>query len=397
MCKSNVIVLGPSGVGKSTLISAICGEEEKSFFGTIRPYEQTEELETHECEEYGIRFVDTVGFDPSAAKQKQAVKLVQKWTEEGAKKKNEKRAIDLVWFCVDGSSRRVFPRDIDNFIHAVKIWKDVPVIVVATKAYEEPIRQDLIEEAQEVFSAYSTKINLKGIIPVVAAPLVVASDMILQSYGLQELMDKTLEVLPEGKKKREKVQLRQSLTRRRSRARVATLASVMAAVGIGLTKINFSAAILLEPIEKKMIDEIAKQYEIVESSQVEVLKNKLITSGTVGGIATKAVQLLKKVPPVQVKGIKIDIARVANAVVAGSIVAGVGESTRFVFERLYMKDETTDSLEWVDRFLNEEMSVQVTENIKTVFEKTNKMKKPTPTKILTAIKESFVDNDSEKH
>ena len=108
MEKSNVIVLGPSGVGKSTLINAVVGEEIGTSLEPIKPYEATPEIQVHECEGYDFRLIDTVGFEPGAAKQKKAVELVQKWTRDGAKKQSDIRSLDLVWYCIDGTSRRVF-------------------------------------------------------------------------------------------------------------------------------------------------------------------------------------------------------------------------------------------------------------------------------------------------
>lgn len=396
MSKSNIIVLGPSGVGKSTLINAVAGDRLDSSLSSIRPYSGTSEIEVHDCVEYDIQLVDTVGFEPSAAKQKEAVRMVQKWTKEGVKKKSDAKSLDLVWFCVDGTSRRIFSSYIENFVKAVKIWKDIPVIVVITKSYSELERQENIEQIRSEFEKYEKQVNLKEIIPVVALPYNINDSVIVDSFGLQELMECTLKNLPEGKENRVAIQLHYSLGRKRLWARGTTLASMAAAVGVGLTKVKFPAATILEPIEKKMIDQIASQYEVADDDRVKAIKDKLINSGTVGIIAKKAAQLLRNVPPIRVKGIRIDVARVANAIVAGSIVAGIGESSRYVFEKLYLKDESADSLDWIDKFLEEEMSNKIIENIKKILAnlKIESKKDITPAAILSSIKNTFFPDEN---
>lgn len=400
MKKYNIIVLGPSGVGKSTLINSVVGSEIGMSLSNNSSYEGTSGIEVHDCDEYNIRLIDTVGFEPTVAKQKEAVRQVQKWSKDGAKKKNDERALDLVWFCVDGTSRRIFSTYIDNFVKAIKVWKGIPVIVVVTKSYSDLERKENVIAIQDAFEKYSgpDKINLKAIIPVVALPYNIHEDVIVNISGIQELMDRTLEMLPEGYEKRVKIQLQYGLRRKRVSSRGMTMASVAAAIGIAITKLNFSAAKLLEPIERKLIDQIAKQYEVDDDKYIEQIKNKLIDSGTVGAVATKAVTFLKKVPPIRIKGIKIDIARLANAVVAGSIVAGIGESSRFVFEKMYLKDESSDSLEWIDKLLENETSATVLNNIKKIWEKINisKVKDLTPAVILTAIKDVFFSDNKKE-
>lgn len=391
MSKSNIIVLGPSGVGKSTLINAIVGNEVESSLSISRPYSGTQEIEVHDCEEFDIRLVDTVGFEPSLLKQKKAVHLVQKWTKDGAKKKKEEKSLDLVWFCVDGTSRRIFETYIDSFVKAIKIWEGIPVIVIITKSYSTVERQENVEAIREVFEKYSKKVNLKDIIPVVAMPYNIQEDIIVNTSGLQELMERTLEVLPEGKERRVKTQTIYSLGRKRLWSRGITMASATAAATVGLTKLDFSASVLLEPIESNLIDQIAKQYEVEDDERIEVIKAKLIASGTVGTIAKKVVELVKNIPKFKVKGVPIKVGSVANAVVAGSIVVGIGESSRAVFEKMYVGGESEDVLSWIDKFLEDEASATIVNNVMEVFRRLNltNIKKISLAEILTTIKNVF--------
>ena len=76
MDRGNVLVIGNSGVGKSTLINAVFGEEvAKTGWGTTGT---TKELEIYESEKIPFRIIDSVGFEPSLIKQYKAVNAVKK-------------------------------------------------------------------------------------------------------------------------------------------------------------------------------------------------------------------------------------------------------------------------------------------------------------------------------
>lgn len=72
--KGNILVLGNSGVGKSTLINAVLGEEiAATGIGTEGT---TKELAIYEPTDLDIRLIDSVGFEPSLLKRKNAIKVL---------------------------------------------------------------------------------------------------------------------------------------------------------------------------------------------------------------------------------------------------------------------------------------------------------------------------------
>ena len=79
MKRGNVLVIGNSGVGKSTLINAVLGEEKaETGWGTKGT---TDHLEIYESDEIPFRIIDSVGFEPSLIKKMQAVNAVKKWSK----------------------------------------------------------------------------------------------------------------------------------------------------------------------------------------------------------------------------------------------------------------------------------------------------------------------------
>ena len=168
MQTGNVLVIGNSGVGKSTLINAVLGiEKAKTGYGISGT---TNELEIYESDSVPFRVIDTIGFEPTFFKEQKAINAVKKWSKGSAKEGQEEKQINVIWFCVDGTSRKLFPKAIQSLSRATSIWKSVPVIVVITKSYSVPERKENIEMVQAAFAAQKRYAkNLKKIIPVVAS------------------------------------------------------------------------------------------------------------------------------------------------------------------------------------------------------------------------------------
>lgn len=189
MRKENVLVIGNSGVGKSTLINAVLGDDVAktghNYSGT------TNKLEIYETDdkEVPFRVIDTIGFEPGFRKERRAVNAGKKWSKECAKIGTENQQINVIWFCVDGTSRKLFPDTIKTLIKAVSFWKTIPIIVVITKSYSVPERKENIEMVQEAFAAEKNSYSrLRKIIPVVAAPYVLNDDAFAPPEGISELI-----------------------------------------------------------------------------------------------------------------------------------------------------------------------------------------------------------------
>lgn len=83
MERGNVLVIGNSGVGKSTLINAVLGENvAETGWGTKAT---TAKLDIYESKDIPFRVIDTLGFEPSFLKETQAINAVKKWSKESAK------------------------------------------------------------------------------------------------------------------------------------------------------------------------------------------------------------------------------------------------------------------------------------------------------------------------
>lgn len=349
MKKGNVLVIGNSGVGKSTLINSVLGKEAaKTGFGTKGT---TRELELYDGEEIPFRVIDTIGFEPTLIKEQMAINEVKKWSKSCAKKGKEDNQINVIWFCVDGTSRKLFPKAIHSLSRATAMWKSVPVIVVITKSYSIPERKENIEMVQNAFTSqkkYSK--NLKRIIPVVASTYELNETAFAPPEGIAELIDLTNDLMPEGLKAAKNDLAEFKLQRKRALAHSIVGASTVSAAIIGASPTNIADSLILAPLEVGEINAIAKVYGLKDDKQYEKFKDSIVEVGAVTTAAKAIISNLKNIP-----GINIG-ASVLNAIVASSIVAALGEGTIYAMEQVYLGKKTFEDVEWVKQMLESKFS-----------------------------------------
>ncbi len=360
MERGNVLVIGNSGVGKSTLINAVLSEDvAMTGWGTEGT---TKELKTYESSGIPFRVIDSVGFEPSLIKGYRAVNAVQKWSKDAAKKGHEDNKINIIWFCVEGTTSKLFPQTIKNVTRAISIWKSVPVIVVITKSYSIPDRQKNIQMVKDAFSTVKNN-NLKSIIPVVAATFVLNESAYAPPEGIEELINKTNELMPEGLHAAEKDLASYILERKKVLSQGVVSAATIAGATIGAVPVPFPDTLLLSPTEVAEINAIAHIYGISKKDGYKKFLESIIDVGAVTTAAKLAINALKAIP-----GIKWG-ASVINAVIAGSIVATLGEVSIYAFEQIYLGAKTLDDIDWIKKLIESKLSKSFVEKVNQAIEK----------------------------
>lgn len=362
MRKGNVLVIGNSGVGKSTLINAVLGEEKATTgWGSNGT---TDHLEIYENDEIPFRIIDSVGFEPSFFKKKKAIDAVKKWSKDSVKNGNGDSKIDLIWFCVEGTSSKLFPDTIKSLSSATNIWESVPVIVVITKSYSEPERKTNIEMVQNAFAKqkrYSK--NLKKVIPVVAQNYVINDSAYVEPIGITELIEVTNNLLPEGKKAADDDIYHYKIKRKKAFAQGIVGTATTAGSVIGAIPISVADAPLLSGIEAGEITALARLYEIPKGEKSKQLMGTIIEAGTASAAAKGALSVLKSIPGVNL------VAGVLNAVIAGCFVAAIGEASIYIFEQVYLGEKTAEDIDWVTKVIESKLSTEFIEGATSVIKK----------------------------
>lgn len=351
MAFGNVLVIGNSGVGKSTLINAVLGEDKAEVGGGDSGV--TDQLEIYEStdEKVPFRIIDTIGFEPSFTKRLKAINAVKKWSKQAAKDGNPDTDINIIWFCVEGTSKKIFPEAIHSLSKSTNLWESVPVIVVITKSYSQPEREENMKMIREAFAKqkkYSK--NLKEIIPVVAETYPINETSVVPPDGITELIEATNQHMPEGKRAAEKDIAAFKLKRKRAMARGIVGTFSAAGATVGAVPIPIADALVLSPIEVAEINAIAALYEIKRDDSSKKFLDTIVEVGTVSVAAKAAISALKAIPGINLA------ASVINAAIAGSIVAAIGQGSAYAFEQVYLGKKSLDDLDWLRKLMENELS-----------------------------------------
>lgn len=345
----NVLVIGGEGVGKSTLISTVLGSgTQKTMEGG--PFG----LPLFESPTAPFRIIDAGDMGGSFFARRRAIGVVRRWSKQNALDEADDNNIHLIWFCVEGKSRKLIRQQIRSLSRATDVWRSVPIIVVITKSYAEAERDGNVELVRQACARRKRLVrSIRAIIPVVASTYSLSDTAIVAPAGIPELIDATVEALPEGLQASDKDIADFALRRKRSVARGIVAASAAAGAAVGAVPIPISDALILTPIETSMVGALSKLYGIGDDSSSKMLFATILEAGTVSTAAKGAISALKAVPGINLA------ASVLNAAIAGSIVAAIGEGSTRIFERISCGEKTIDDVEWVRKFLESRLSKEM--------------------------------------
>lgn len=344
--KGNVLVLGNSGVGKSTLINAVIGDDiAKTSFGTRGT---TEELAVYESPMVPFRVIDSIGFEPSPIKSLRAIHAVRKWSRSSAQDGNENSRINVIWFCVDGTAAKLFPETIRNFSNSIAMWKSVPIIAVITKSYSQADRARNIEMVRQAFRGQRVERNLRAIVPVVAQTFVINETAFAPPEGITDLIDATMRAMPEGMQGGAHDLMRFKLTRKRVLAQGLIGASVAAGATVGAVPIPIADSLVLSPLELAELNGLARLYGIDKREDSKQFLDSIVQVGTASVVAHSAISAVKAIPGINIA------ASVLNAIVAASIIAALGEGAVLAFEQVYTGQRSVRDIGWVQRLMAEQ-------------------------------------------
>ncbi|KFI46545.1 50S ribosome-binding GTPase [Bifidobacterium bohemicum] len=333
--KGNVLILGNSGVGKSTLINAVFGENiAETGFGNKGT---TARIEPYENDNIPFRLIDTIGFEPTWFKRRTAIRAVDRWTKASFAGNDQDRQINAIWLCFDGTNSKIFDQTVKAMVHAIGHWNQVPVIAVVTKSYSVPDREQNIRIIREAFRKKGV-VRLREIIPVVAQTFTLNDDAFAPPEGIDKLLDVTNRLMPEGIQAAETTIHRLRHHRKQWEAQAVALSAAAAAFGIGAgaaKRAQVSAHEILISAEIAEIKQIGKIYEMNQDC-IEWMKGNILASMT----KTTITSFLDTVAThIAIKKFK-NAQYVVDGVVAAAIVMLIGERSIYEFDRIYQGHES---------------------------------------------------------
>lgn len=257
--KINVLVMGISGAGKSTLINAVLGEE-KAKVGDGAAV--TRKMKVYEKDDVMFRMVDTVGLEYNFLRQQKILRELSTWSEDGLNRKNMNKLVHCIWFCIDAQSKRVSEESLNYLYHISKLWKGIPIVVVFTKSYSSVAIPENEEMFKKVMNRYQKKrkLNVYGIVSLLARELVIDETNIIKAYGVDNLIKTTSELIPKAKEINEEVMINWSYKMRKNAAKKYVKAARRSAFAVTIMPTKEDDEIFVEPLWETMISKIAKAY-----------------------------------------------------------------------------------------------------------------------------------------
>ena len=338
----NVILLGTSGCGKSTLINAMMGEE-KADTGIGEAV--TKEIAVYQNDRLPFRMIDTVGYEFDFFRQHRIKNDIAKFGREGVRQKNAEKLIHMIWYCMDGTGKRI-DQSVLQYIKSVSDdWKGVPILLVFTKSYSEIEEEENVQMAKRAIHKYNSRhtknpLVIDAIVPVVAKIYPINRDFSVPPRNLDILAEKTNELAPKAIRMANSAVKDIDVRIKRNMAQSIVVGATTAAAAVGAIPLPTPDAAVLVPVQTAMMGAIAKNYGIKENSQVNEIINSILKVGMTTIAGRTLLGQLKLIPGLSAAG------AVLNAVTAGIITFAAGEICITMFERIYKGDVEYKGVDW---------------------------------------------------
>lgn len=309
--KVNIIVAGKTGVGKSSLINYIFGEEVAEI-GNGKPV--TQEIEEYVMKKDNITLFNTKGIE--AADYEGTLRNIKKFLEKKHNSVEENDHIHIAWICISEAGGRI--EEADKELLKILIDTGIPAIGVFTKM--TPVKN----------SEFVNKVIEENMLPGVKNVIRIRNveekielddmEIKLSPRGAEELLDETYKNISEGRqnaiKKAQIVEIKDRIEVMSKEAAVTTNRYSAISAGIGMTPLPFADSIALAAIQTKLIIDINTIYRVDAGAHTFTdIAAALISITGIAQIGKMAAGFLKIIP---------GIGWAANGAVAAGITKGIG-------------------------------------------------------------------------
>ena len=317
LVKLNVMVMGKTGVGKSTLINNMFSEP-LAEVGIGKPV--TDEIRKFEKPDFPLAIYDTPGLELGGVNSVEKLLAgVTKVITEGIATGDVGQAIHCIWYCVSTPSHRFEKTEklfIQRFLEETGQFK-VPVIIVLTQSYSKADTLALKTEIEK------ENLGIVQVVPVLASNFEINEEYTAKAYGLDRLTEVMDNVIPEAVRNTLVAVQKANIRLKQKKAQLVVASSAATAAATGAVPIPFSDAALLVPEQIAMLAGITAVFGLpVEKSTITA-----VVSATIGTVGTTVLGktvisgIFKLIP-----GVGSVIGGMISGSVAAAITAALGEA-----------------------------------------------------------------------
>lgn len=344
----NIMLLGASGTGKSSLINHVFGETVASV-NNVKP--ETEGFQIYLGSDYGIsvNLIDSAGYELGA----------EKYAEEACRIVNEGingEPVHIVWYCISAANERVEGIDIEVLIRLLnedklkgrlcvvltKTDMDSPDLKV-TRAMKHILENKL---AEEDLSVECFRVSVEDDYEFEIEDLLEWSSITLDD---DDLRDKFIGA-----------QISSLDIKKKSAEKTVAIASA-AAAAIGAVPLPFADAILLVPDQVLMVKRIIDIYGLSSLAHVSA---QFVGSIVISQLARLLASSLVKIIPF----VGSWVGGVVNASVAGIITCAIGKVTSDICYNSIKEQLSGTEIDWANLFSAKDFSEKVSETAKEMFD-----------------------------
>ncbi|WP_196061678.1 MULTISPECIES: GTPase [unclassified Serratia (in: enterobacteria)] len=332
---ANIIVIGKTGVGKSSLINGVF---RGNFARTGVGKPVTDNIKVIKKAGVPLQIIDTQGLE--VADYEKTRFNIESYINENNSSELSENYVHLAWLCINDTGKRYEEAEID--IAKYLVSKGIPVIVVLTKtnAFKN---NEFTDEVRKAFKNYSHAVCSTRAIEEVIYDDDDTDEIIgiRKVKGIDELIQVSYEVIPEAQKKAFSnalsIKNKKALDIKKEQASKEVLAATALAATAAAIPVPFSDAFTLVPIQVGMIAKISYTFGMdVSRAALTTMVTSLVGAGGAVFVGRAIVTgLLKMIP-----GVGSVVGGAISATTASAITKMLGDTYTLVLYTLATESET---------------------------------------------------------